>query len=231
MGNGDSRCCFGDSTFLVGNNNISGHANSIHHGRDQCAQNAKTGECLPQLYGLDAARAIQDLDARAHALIALIEQMPELVGETLKTAQAIQHEKGRADVLSELAKYISEDMFDQFLVTSHAIGNGQDRACVLIALADRIPEVSAEAFEIILDIKDDVNRYNLLQNLAQPLMKISKDNVYVLIEKSLCQLATRTRANMFSDLAALMPVIIHLGTEDTPHEIYEAVRDVTTWWP
>jgi hypothetical protein len=71
----------------------------------------------------------------------------------------------------------------------------------------------------------------VLSALAQPMMKISHKKSLLLMETSLAAHSQRTRSSLFWDLAALMPVFIHVGTDEAPREIYEAVRDVTTWWP
>jgi hypothetical protein len=60
---------------------------------------------------------------------------------------------------------------------------------------------------------------------------IPKKECYPQIEITLPRIAQLKRSDLFVNLSVLLPVIIHLGTDDTPSEIYEAVRDVTTWWP
>jgi hypothetical protein len=44
-------------------------------------------------------------------------------------------------------------------------------------------------------------------------------------------LARRHRGEFLLDLAALAPLIEHLGGEATLRETYFAVRDATQWWP
>ena len=80
-------------------------------------------------------------------------------------------------------------------------------------------------------IQDATDRSCTLREFVKPLLHTNKINCYQMIEPVLGQLSRHTRADLFSDLSALMPVLLHLGTDDTPREIYEAVRDVTTWWP
>jgi len=63
------------------------------------------------------------------------------------------------------------------------------------------------------------------------MMKISHKKSLLLMETSLADLSYRTRSNLLADLTTLMPVILHLSTDDTPCEIFAAVRDVTIWWP
>jgi hypothetical protein len=54
---------------------------------------------------------------------------------------------------------------------------------------------------------------------------------FSMLEPPLFKLAKRTRSNLSSDIMALIPIFLQVGTDDIPREIYEAVRDVTTWWP
>lgn len=44
-------------------------------------------------------------------------------------------------------------------------------------------------------------------------------------------LARRTRADLLSDLQALVPVIATLGGETAVVETFNAVADVGRWWP
>jgi uncharacterized protein (DUF3820 family) len=131
-----------------------------------------------------------------------------------------------------LAQRLPEGELGQVLEAAWAIQNDGHRTVVLSALAQRLPEGEfGKVLEAARAIKDEGDRTDVLSELAQPMMNISHKKSLLLMETSLAELSRRTRANLFSDLAALMPVILHLGTEDAPREIYEAVRDVTTWWP
>ena len=68
-------------------------------------------------------------------------------------------------------------------------------------------------------------------DLIEPLRKAPTIDSYHWFEKSHLTLASRERKDLYSDINALLPFLLHLGTKGTAREIYLAVRDITTWWP
>ena len=183
---------------------------------------------------LEAARAVQSAGDRASVLGALAQRLPEVAGEALAAARAIRNEKDRARMLSDMAQSLPERQLVLVLEAAREIQNEYDRTPVLSDLAQRLPlsaGVLGQALKAARTIQFEEYRARVLSALAQPMMKLSHEKSLLLMGTTLAELSHRTRVNLYSDLAALMPVIIHIGTEDTPREIYEAVRDVTTWWP
>jgi hypothetical protein len=170
-------------------------------------------------------------ELRAPLLGYLAQDTPELVGETLEAARAIQNEESRASVLSGFTQYLPKEALGKLLKATRDIRDGESRARVLSALTQRLPEEAREALAVVWAIQEKESRSDILSELAYSMTNLLPKEIYFLLENSLVILSHRTRADLFSDLAALMPVIIHIGDEDTPREIYSAVRDVTTWWP
>jgi uncharacterized protein (DUF3820 family) len=135
-------------------------------------------------------------------------------------------------VLSELAQRMPEGTLGQVLEAARAIQDEGERARVLSELAQRMPEGTlGQVLEAARAIQVEGARASVLSELASPLLKILYGDRYCYLEYSLSILSHRTRPDLLSDMTALMPVLIEIGTEDTPHEIHQAVRDVTKWWP
>jgi len=49
--------------------------------------------------------------------------------------------------------------------------------------------------------------------------------------ETLHTLVQRSRDELLEDLAALVPLIEHLGGQSAIEDFFYALRDVTTWWP
>jgi hypothetical protein len=180
---------------------------------------------------LNTVRDIKYEEDKAHLLSILSGSLPNIVDESLKTAQQIGNEQVRARALSKMVPYLPEEKLLQVLEYAYDVNYEEARAILLTALAQRNPTLTTEALKIINSIKYQTSRTDLLSELVRPIINNPVGNVYEQIEGALQTSSLRTRADLFFDCAALMPVIKHIGTPDTPREIYEAVRDVTTWWP
>jgi hypothetical protein len=81
------------------------------------------------------------------------------------------------------------------------------------------------------EIRDLEYRADVLSSLVQTLMHIPEKECYPHIETLLTQLALYTRTDLFSDISALLPILLHLGGEGLCRETLQAVRDVSAWWP
>jgi hypothetical protein len=179
---------------------------------------------------LDAARAMQNQINRANALVALAQILPELTGEATDAARAINNKKKRAQALSNLAKYLPE-ITREALEATRAIDNkGGSRAIILKDLAQRIPEVAVEALDAGLEIESGAIRYWLLSILAHQIRNIRVEECYSSLETAISTLSHRTRSNFFSDISALLPLLIMCGSEEIDREILQAVQDVSKWW-
>ena len=132
-----------------------------------------------------------------------------------------------------LSQHLPEEILGQVLVVVQEVKNEWYRISLLNELADCL--LGGELGQVLIAacaIRNKWYRAALLSYLSQPLiMCLPKKECYPYIELMVAQLALGTRADLFFDLAALMPVLVHLGTNDAPREIYKAVHDVTTWWP
>lgn len=189
---------------------------------------------LPEVVSeaLEAAQAIKDERSRAGRLRTLAQHLPEEhLMQVLEATQTINAEWERGDILSDLKQRFPEEQLVQVLEAARTISDEWPHANVLSALAKRLPEVTLEALQAVWTIQEASLRARLLSALTQPMLNRSIEECYQYMDTCLAKLSQRTRSNLFSDISALLPIIIRLGTPDTSREIYEAVHDVTTWWP
>jgi hypothetical protein len=192
--------------------------------------------CMPEVavYALDAVVALWNKKFRLrarNALCTLAKNSPEEhLWKVLEMTRSIDDAVLRAKILNELSLRLP-DLADETLETILEIQDKRHRAYELIDLAQRMPKAVDKAFQSLQDIQNIENRARQLSTLIKPLLSGDKENCYFILEKALPKLSNRTRDRLLSDIEILLPIFIHLGTADTPREIYEAVRDVTTWWP
>ncbi len=180
---------------------------------------------------LKAALAIQIEETRANVLNNLAQNMPEnALVQVLNAAQLIQNESDQARILTELAQRIPHSELDQMLNVARTIKDEFDRAYILTKLAQRIPKIAGEALNTTWAMQEGEHGV-ILEELVQPLMSISSRECYPIMEIALAKLSLQSRASLFSDISLILPVFIYIGSDNIAREIYEAVRDVTTWWP
>ncbi len=167
---------------------------------------------------------------RVEALCILAQRIPEKnIGQVFQIGQGIKDESNRARVMSKLVQQFPKKVFEELqTIPAEYIW---PKACLLNGLVVFFPEVLDDAMQMTLLVADEESRYQFWENLALQLIKSPAPKSYKPVEITLSELSANTRSDLFNDLATLMPAIIHLGTPETPGEIYQAVCDVTTWWP
>ncbi|MBN2548831.1 MAG: hypothetical protein JXB15_06725 [Anaerolineales bacterium] len=204
----------------------------------------KTVTCLPENIrsekiseALQIARGIEYEIWRADALTMLIPYLSQefrhrVLEETLLTIWGISDEDIQLDILVELTKHLPEDSFMQ---TLQAIGNIVKLDFwirFLSRLASRLPENKlVEVFQADQKINDIETRTEAFIRLAPYLAVFSFDSLESLWQETLPILASRTRRDLLSDLAALEPMIFALGGQEAIVEVFHAIQDVGRWWP
>jgi len=151
---------------------------------------------------LEMIRAIQNYKEKcAIALSVMAQRLPELTEETLQAMQAIQDECKFAETFSNLAKCLPETQLEQMLKMAVAVTEKPMAQSIMLGA------------------------------LVKPLLKVSNQDSYRLLEDMLLEYVQRTRTYLFPCISRLLPVFLRIGQKNTSREIYQAVRDVTTWWP
>lgn len=180
---------------------------------------------------LDSARKLEDKGARAMVLCALVKKQPKLRHEALATIRAINDEYIRANALRKLVGNLPEDHMDDVIAVAKEIKNATPRATSLSILAGKSPEIWRDAFITAQRIPIEWERVNVFNELVSNMNCPIFDHSYLLLLDALPLLSERSRHNFLSDLSALMNFVLLLGEDELPREIYETVREVTTWWP
>ena len=208
-------------------------------------------QCLPEISGeaLEAAWWIDDEVQRIDALCTLAQHLPEISGNVLNAVQMIRdNDIEIIHLLEKLVPHLPQKYLGQMLVTAQNIQDEGKRYWILSILAEHWAEGSLEQMlPAVQSINNERLRSRLLRQIEQqwtegnPMQVITArdarietweiKNDYGTIETLLHQLAEGTRVVLFHQLTSIIPVVIRLGTKDTPREIYEAAHDVTTWWP
>jgi hypothetical protein len=85
--------------------------------------------------------------------------------------------------------------------------------------------------ELALHIADPVAREVALSAISTQLTRLRPPDAYRLWSKTLHRSAEVSRADLLTNLIALMPVITYLGGEETVSEISQAIHDIGEWWP
>jgi hypothetical protein len=142
-------------------------------------------------------------------LFTLAPTLPEpLKAEALTAVQAIQDQMRRTQVLCALAPTLL---------------NGLQRETLFI-----------EAVHLVHELVNTGPR-NRSGLYCQIISSWGKQRFHgfqlQLWSETLHALARRPRNELLDDLAALVPLIEHLGGQSAIEDFFYALRDVTTWWP
>jgi len=163
---------------------------------------------MPETVRVEAvavARAIEDAQWRATALVWLAPHIPEtLLAEAVVAARAIEDAQWQATALAGLTPHLPE--LDREQVLREALAKAQA-------------------------IQDVDNRVGVLAGLALRLAELSPASLYPLWCATLPLLARRTRQDLLADIFLLAPIIAALGGEEAVVETFRAVQDVGRWWP
>lgn len=147
----------------------------------------------------------------------------------LEMAQSAKDNETRVDRLIYLVQHIPS-IVNEVLEASRNIADEEYRVIVTCILAQVSPEIACEALEMVWATKNNESRDGFLKDLVHPMLNLPRNKSLSLIEASLDELSRRKRSDLLSDSLILLPVLLHLGDENTATEIYNAIKDVVTWW-
>ncbi len=191
---------------------------------------------------LATARAITDDSARARALSGLASHLPDdLKAEALAVARAITDNSARVRALSGLVPYLPDDLKAEVvceaLAAARSIRTNVSRAFALSGLAPNLPgdlgpAILIEAFILAHSVSLYLQRCGVYEEVISTWQEMHFVNFKTSMWKdALHSLARHPRKDLLGDLAALAPLIEHLGGQSAMEEFFYALRDVTTWWP
>jgi hypothetical protein len=165
----------------------------------------------------------------ARVLSALIERAPkEIHVKILDAIRSIDDKKIRTDLLNNYTQNLktisTKDMTLTRLVHSPSNKYAPKSSTKLS------PESIRKMLNTAQVIKRKGERYREINAITAYMAKHQAAEYYRIVDESICNLAQRTRANLFYDIAALLHVLVDIGNESIAGEIYYAMRDVSQWW-
>ena len=172
---------------------------------------------------------MQRASHRAEVLTALVDKLPEVLPKALEAALVTQGEYDRANVLTALANKLTPELLPRALEAVSTFREQSHSPRVIIALADKLmPELLPKVLKVALSIQPEYDRATALAALNPSF--ISASNRFDLWKDTLHFLSSYTRPDLLSDLTALTPLLVALGTEAIATETAQAIQDVAKWW-
>jgi hypothetical protein len=143
------------------------------------------------------------------------------------------NQRSRAEVLKVLIPYLTRPLLREVEEISQEIRDATVQSEVSAAVATRLMELGSieEALVVIWTINIQGTRSELLRLLAPRLIELSSESLYILWQKTLLALASRSREDFLLDLRSLDPVVIALGGQSTVLELTRSIREIGRWWP
>ncbi len=206
---------------------------------------ATVAPVLPEELIADAVRVADHITTpydRLHVLTALLPRAPErLLDAALAAAHAVLNRLQRVNALLELIPYLTPSqraaMLEDVLETALGVTDDYDRASALAHLAPyvdiraevqgRRQEALALALETCLDMRDATERGHLLARVAGSCTQwLTPAQAYALWRDYVPVLRERTHADLLSDLAALAPMLAHMGATRAPEAMARRLRHV-----
>ena len=174
------------------------------------------------------------LRRRSAILGAFAHNLPEKVDDALDMVRSnIMKDEEKSEFLQILVMELPESRLEEIIdVIINNIRDEWARVRVLTALAPRLSENLFErVFPLVIDLQNHEARANVFSKFVHTLIRFQDVKSYFWYKNLLMSLSAQMRGALFSDISALFPLVIHHGGDNTTTEIYQAVRDVTTWWP
>jgi len=154
----------------------------------------------------------------------------------LVLARGVGDEWYRSWALIGLAPKITPQIFDQAVDVARDIDSKDHRAEALLALYSKVSwvppdSILKECFNSAIEIESDDTRTKVLAALAEPLRKLSTEQLGQLWRKASDNMLTRTRVGLCLDISALAPVMSFLHGEILVKGTFDSLQDVSKWWP
>ncbi len=191
---------------------------------------------------VDAVREIEHEVWRSEALRKLVAgHLPvALLREVLDGVQKIESEMRRVSVYKELAGHrLPEGLLEEVLAAVRAIEDDYNRVMVLSPFTAQLSIKERKSLLLTLIHVRNIERWkdNVLCYVEQFISAWQEDNFDGLTphlpvwSEALRILSRARRDDLLITLAALAPLINHLGGPAAVGETVAAIRDVGRWWP
>ena len=193
---------------------------------------------LPEELVAEAVRVADHVTTpydRLHVLTALLPRAPErLLDAALAAARAVPNRLQRVNALLELIPYLTPaqraEMLEDVLETALGVSDDYDRASALAHLAPyvdmqadvqgRRQEALGLALEACMDVRSAEERAPLLARVAESCAQLlSPAQTYALWRDYVPKLREASHVDVLSDLAALAPMLAHMGATRAPEAL------------
>lgn len=179
-----------------------------------------------------AARDIGNDEQRARVFIALLPRLPkevqsEIARLALTASKSIANDIVYARTLAALLPYLPE-VSEATVNALRAVKPKENQVPILRQMAPYLP---ALVFKEACLVEDWQRRSLLLAELAQVLCAQPAVDLYELWQECLPVLSQRNRSDFLSDIGELIPVIQKLGGDAAVQRSFQAIVDVSSWWP
>jgi len=168
---------------------------------------------------IEAVLSIEEMQ-RVRVLDILLERLPKSKhGKIVELVSSFQNPEALKRLMSLLAKYLS---MPQIVLVHKEIMklDGWDREILMPILASQTPTKARDITETTFE-----------QSLIKFIYKSNVNESFEWFVNRLHAFADKKRTELLENIVIPFAILLHIGPSNTPREIYDAVRDVTTWWP
>jgi trypsin-like peptidase len=186
-----------------------------------------------------AANVISIVDDEvSHALLLsiLVKQKPEKMDAILTLLQNEQIEYRRNRILLNLIDALNSGSFTRYQMEKvldlvWETRNLPERIKMLEELVPHMPEILEDVLVEACTTQSEESRRYALQKLTSNLLGLPAPDAYKTWVKSVRLLSKYPRARLAMNSQFLIEIALKFGAASTPKGIYDAVQEVTTWWP
>ncbi len=187
-------------------------------------------------------QAIKDLKARTTGLVSIAGLLPETmrllaVDQVLREIPLITDAHDIIDLLKVIAPQLQEKQLESVISAAVAAATSTStdeiQAKTLSHLAIVLKELNRprQGLAVAQGINNTEARIGALTILTPQLAELPPSDLFLLWQKSLPAMSTRSRKDLLQDLASMTEVIYKLGGEVAVGETLLATQSVRHWWP
>lgn len=185
---------------------------------------------------LEDSRGMRTRVERARALCKLAASMPpslrcDITLEALRVAREVENELTRGELLADLAPHLPEELMVTVVLETTWMEE-EPRAETFRRLVPYLsPSLLRMAAKSAAAIGTRQWRAQALSALAPRLAQLPRDELRAAWRELSSAFAQRSRADLLSDIGALVPAIMAQGAKEEADAIVDAIDDVGRWWP
>ena len=195
---------------------------------------------------LAIARALDDVGEKAEAMAGTVPHLPEAERESVlreahELALTLENDAERGKALAAMVPHLlrfgDSSALAEVLRTAPAMERRYGGPLQRLATTLSSQGFLKAALDVALTIERSggvfslKGRSGILMELAEPLARVARADLYPLWRDALHSLAAHYRAELAGDLSALSPVLLALGDEVAVLRLTDAILKSKRWWP